>query len=171
MVYVIQVLLTACELHPDPARKLSANLYDTYHYCVYSEKLLMMDRGTVRNMYFYSKNKFEKFVHLVGFIIRKYLTCRQSWTVFFPFITKKKNYLQHIYTSLDHRFNCMCPYYMTGANTAPWHQKGCMLLCAHHTIIQIVSHRRGRWLYTTMCPKKNATLEAATDDTVHSSHA
>jgi len=26
-------------------------LYDIYHCCVYSEKLLMMDRGTVRNMY------------------------------------------------------------------------------------------------------------------------
>jgi len=33
-----------------PPRKLSANLYDKYHCCVYSEKLLMMDRGTVRNM-------------------------------------------------------------------------------------------------------------------------
>jgi hypothetical protein len=32
--------------HPDPARKLSANLYDICHCCVYSEKLLMMDRGT-----------------------------------------------------------------------------------------------------------------------------
>jgi len=32
------------------ARKLSANLYDIYHCCVYSEELLMMDRGTVRNM-------------------------------------------------------------------------------------------------------------------------
>ena len=32
---------------PDPAPKL----YDIYHYCVYSERLLMMDRGTVRNMY------------------------------------------------------------------------------------------------------------------------
>jgi len=31
---------------PDPARKL----YDIYHCCVYSEKLLMMDSGTVRNM-------------------------------------------------------------------------------------------------------------------------
>ena len=30
-----------------PARKLSANMYDVYHCCVYSEKLLMMDRGTV----------------------------------------------------------------------------------------------------------------------------
>ena len=35
---------------PDPARKLSANLYDIYHCCVYSEELPMMDRGTVRNM-------------------------------------------------------------------------------------------------------------------------
>jgi len=35
---------------PDPARKLSANLYDIYHCCVYSEKLPMIDRGTVRNM-------------------------------------------------------------------------------------------------------------------------
>jgi len=39
-----------CLLHPDPPRKLSANLYDGYHFCVYSEKLLMMDRETVRNM-------------------------------------------------------------------------------------------------------------------------
>ena len=37
------------ELHPDPAHKLSANLYDIYQCYVYSEKLLMMNRGTVRN--------------------------------------------------------------------------------------------------------------------------
>jgi len=50
-------LLTACEhdqdgtaFHPDPARKLSAILYDIYHCCVYSVKLLTMDRATVRNM-------------------------------------------------------------------------------------------------------------------------
>jgi len=43
---------TGCEqdqngtvIHPDPAR----NLYDIYHCHVYSEKLLMMDRGTARN--------------------------------------------------------------------------------------------------------------------------
>jgi len=36
------------QLRPDPARKLSANLYDIYHCCVYSEKLLMRVRGTVR---------------------------------------------------------------------------------------------------------------------------
>ena len=39
-----------CKFHPDPASKLSAHLYDIYHCCVYSEKLLMVDRGTVRNM-------------------------------------------------------------------------------------------------------------------------
>ena len=50
-------LLTACEqdqdgtvFHPDPGRKQSANLYDIHHCSVYSENLLMMDRGTVRNM-------------------------------------------------------------------------------------------------------------------------
>jgi hypothetical protein len=36
--------------HPDPACKLSIKLYDIYHCCVYSEKLLLMDRGTVQNM-------------------------------------------------------------------------------------------------------------------------
>ena len=34
-----------------PAHELSANLYDIYHCCVYSEELLMMDRGTVLNIY------------------------------------------------------------------------------------------------------------------------
>jgi len=29
---------------------LSGNLYDIYHCCVYSEKLLMMNRGAVQNM-------------------------------------------------------------------------------------------------------------------------
>ena len=50
-------LRTTCEQNqdgtqprPDSAHKLSANLYDTYHCCVYSENLLMMDGGTVRNM-------------------------------------------------------------------------------------------------------------------------
>jgi len=50
MIYVIQV---CCQLarrirveRPDPARKL----YDVHHCCVCSEKLMIMDRGTVRNM-------------------------------------------------------------------------------------------------------------------------
>jgi len=41
-------MLTACE--QDLAHKLSANLYDIYHCCVYGEKLLMIDRGTFRNL-------------------------------------------------------------------------------------------------------------------------
>jgi hypothetical protein len=59
------------QFHPDPAHKPSTNLYDINHCCVYSEKLLMIDRGTVRNIYRVSfRRKFEKLVHLVGFIIR-----------------------------------------------------------------------------------------------------
>jgi len=53
MVCVIQLasrIRTELQFRSDPAHKLSANLYDTYHCCVYSEKLLMMDKGTVRNM-------------------------------------------------------------------------------------------------------------------------
>jgi len=48
-VHCVKVTVRLTE-RPDPARKLSANLCDIYHCCVYSEKLLMMDRETVRNM-------------------------------------------------------------------------------------------------------------------------
>jgi hypothetical protein len=65
MVYVVQVCLQLasrikmelCEqnqdgtqFHPDPARKLSAIVYDILYCYVYSGKLLTMDRGTIRNM-------------------------------------------------------------------------------------------------------------------------
>jgi len=39
---ILGISISAC--------KLSANLYDVYHCCVYSEKPLIMDRGTVQNM-------------------------------------------------------------------------------------------------------------------------
>jgi len=55
------------QFHPDPARKLSANLYDIYHCCVYSEKT--PDDGQwncPKHVEFYSKNKFEKLVQLRG---------------------------------------------------------------------------------------------------------
>ena len=59
------------DFHPDPARKLSANLYDIYHCCVYSEKTPDDgQRNCPKHVEFYSKNKFEKLVNLVGFIIR-----------------------------------------------------------------------------------------------------
>jgi len=74
MVYVIQLASRIrTELHfcPDPARKLSANLYDIYHYCVYSEKTPDDGlRNCLKDVEFYSENTFEEVVHLVGFIIR-----------------------------------------------------------------------------------------------------
>jgi hypothetical protein len=38
--------------------------------CVYSTRLLMWTETCPKHVEFYSKNKFEKLVHLVGFIIR-----------------------------------------------------------------------------------------------------
>ena len=48
--YMSYRIRTEVQFRPDPARKQSLNLYDIYYCCVYSGKLLMMDRGTVRNM-------------------------------------------------------------------------------------------------------------------------
>jgi hypothetical protein len=45
LVFVTPLLLSAA-----PAHNLSANLYNVYHCCVYSEKLMMTDRVAVRNM-------------------------------------------------------------------------------------------------------------------------
>jgi hypothetical protein len=57
IVYVIQVcwqlasrISAELQFRPDPARKLPSNLYNIYNWGMYSEKLLMMGRGTVRNM-------------------------------------------------------------------------------------------------------------------------
>ena len=59
---------------PDPAHKLPANLYDIYHCCVYSEKITDDgQRNCSKHVEFYSKNKLEILVHLVGFIIRIYI--------------------------------------------------------------------------------------------------
>jgi len=63
MVHVILVcrqlasrIRTELQFHSDPACKLFANLYGIYHCCVYSEKLLMMDREAVpKNVEFHSK--------------------------------------------------------------------------------------------------------------------
>jgi len=43
---LVSRIRTELQFRPDPARKLSANLYDIYHCCVYSENLLMVDRGS-----------------------------------------------------------------------------------------------------------------------------
>ena len=67
-------------LRPDPARKLSADLYDIYHCRVYNEKTPDDgQRNCPKHVEFYSKNKFEKLVHLVGFILR----IVYSYSIFF----------------------------------------------------------------------------------------
>ena len=68
------------------ARKLSANLYDIYHCCVYSEESTDDgQRNCPKRAEFYSKNKIEKLVHLVGFIItRKLRIYSDTKLVFLP---------------------------------------------------------------------------------------
>ena len=57
--------------HPDPACKLSANLYAIYHCCVYSEKTPDVGQKICpKHVEFHSKNKVEKLVYLICFIIR-----------------------------------------------------------------------------------------------------
>jgi len=68
--------------------KQSANLYDIYHCCVYSEKTPDDgQRNCPKHVEFYSKNKLEMLVLLVGFIIRIYHDARpperQTQTKFF----------------------------------------------------------------------------------------
>ena len=70
-VYSEKLLMMELQFHPGPARKLSANLYDIYRCCVYSEKTPDdVQRNRPKQVEFHSKNKFEKLVHLVGFIVR-----------------------------------------------------------------------------------------------------
>jgi len=89
IVEVCWQLASRIRTRPDPARKLSANevlklLASCQRTCVTCsiaacivKKLLMMDRATLRNLYsFIPKNKFEKLVHLVVYIIRIYHNAR-----------------------------------------------------------------------------------------------
>jgi hypothetical protein len=74
MIYVIQVCWQLASrirmFHPDPTHKLWANLYEIYHCCVCSEKLLMMEPSETCRVLF--QNKFVKSVHLFGFVISNY---------------------------------------------------------------------------------------------------
>jgi len=84
MVYVIQAckqdIRTELQFHPGPARKLSVNLYDIHHRCVYSKKLLVMDRETVWNMYIlFQKQIWE--ISVSGWFYYKNLSrCTVTWT-------------------------------------------------------------------------------------------
>jgi hypothetical protein len=82
VVYVIHVcrqlssrIRMELRFHPDPAQKLSTNMYDTYHCWVYSE--WTPDDGQrhcPKHVEFHVKNKFAKLVHPVGLIIKKFVT-------------------------------------------------------------------------------------------------
>ena len=79
---------------------------------MYNEKLLIMDRGTVRNIQsFVPKNKFEKLVHLVGFIIRIYHNARspERQTSLLSFCNKRI-FSNDIYTQPVVTFwkRCLC---------------------------------------------------------------
>jgi len=106
VVYVIQLASRIRTFRPDPARKLSTNLYAhncmVYHCCVYSEKKTYGDgqRNCPENVEFYSKNKFEKLVHIVGFIIR-----RTQVTLCMKIRERLCTCLQHISLHLDFIFN------------------------------------------------------------------
>ena len=64
---------TELQFPTDPARKLN----DTYKNCVYSEKTPGDgQRNCPKHVEFHSKIKFEKLVHLVGFVIRIYHDAR-----------------------------------------------------------------------------------------------
>ena len=55
------------------ADSYNKNLYDIYYCCVYSKKTPYDgQRNCPKHVEYYSKNKFEKLVHLVCFIIRIY---------------------------------------------------------------------------------------------------
>ena len=104
MVYVIQVCWQLASrirtFLPDPARKLR----DIYPCCVYSEKTPDVgQRNCPKHVEFYSKNKFEILVHVVGFIIRIYQDARsageQNWN---NILTKQRTSKTTCLFSLSH---------------------------------------------------------------------
>ena len=77
MVYVIQVTVTACEQDQDgtsSALILLASCQQTFMTYTIAVRTVKNSHDGQRNcpkyVEFYSRNKFEKLVHLVGFIIR-----------------------------------------------------------------------------------------------------
>jgi len=77
--------------HPDPARTLSANLYDIYHCCVYrGETPDDRQRNCTKHVHSHSKNKFEKSVHLVGFHYKKFIMMHGHMNVKFYTSLKRR---------------------------------------------------------------------------------
>ena len=70
------MLASGIRIHPDLAsRQHKHNLYDKYLLlCIQYQTPDDGQRNSLKHVEFYSKNKFEKLVHLVGFIISIYIT-------------------------------------------------------------------------------------------------
>ena len=100
----------------------------TYTYCcVYSTRHLMMDRKPVRNVEFYSKNKFEKLMHLVGFIIRIY---HDTWS------SECQTVHQHM-PLLGYEQTTTCPEHQI-CRKANMHSQLCCAFICKHTMKYIV---------------------------------
>jgi len=102
------------QFRPDPARKLSANLYVLL--CVQWKIPDDGQRKCPKHVEFYSKNKFEKLVYLVGFFIRIYHDTRSPERQIHVCMLAKpvettQNYLFHIHACV-----CVCvrarPHYL-----------------------------------------------------------
>ena len=78
MVYVIQLASRIrTEVRPDPACKLTPKpVWHIPLLCVQWKTTDDVQRNCLKRIEFYSKNKFEKSVHIVGFIIRIYHDAR-----------------------------------------------------------------------------------------------
>jgi len=107
MVYVIQVcwqLASRIRIQSDSARKLSANLYDIYH-CVQWKTPDDGQTNSPKHVEFYSKNKFEKLVHLVGFIIRMYHDARSPERQICHLVLNHSVFIVTYYTQWQIRFH------------------------------------------------------------------
>jgi len=72
----LRAVLGRNQFRPDPA--VSKPVWHTPLLCVYSEKLLMMTEKLSETCRVLFQNKFEKLVHLVGFIMGIYHEARSS---------------------------------------------------------------------------------------------
>ena len=76
MLYVIQFCWQLANRirmeHPDPARRLSANLWHIPLLCVQWKIPDDGQRNCPKHVEFHSKNKFEKLVHIVSSIVRQF---------------------------------------------------------------------------------------------------
>jgi len=87
------------QFRPDPARKLSANMYEIYYSCCVQLKTPDDgQRNCSKHIEFYTKNKFEKLVPLVGFITS---TSRSTYPM-------ERTLCYHLYLRLQNSYLGLC---------------------------------------------------------------